>query len=304
MLIIPKEVTIFRFPEHSADIGDLPPNELAKMNVLADEITTGFVDGKTPIVAFVIIGHADRDPQGPDFEMQVSVRRAEAAKTWLVQEAKARVQRRGGNPADVDTAEFSLFGQGASALFTQEETFPEREMNRRVVVKYAAVELDPLADAVGFVPNLARARLLISLQPQTEATARIICALDKLTLPATDDTYFSWGTLEQVSGGLNGLTNDQILALARSIILSLRRHIANSQLYGVPNPFGHPFAPDDIVVQNLLSWESEVRRTKNKLIERIAIEGAAAGQVHRSVARYIARNQENPNSILSCFRGT
>jgi outer membrane protein OmpA-like peptidoglycan-associated protein len=302
MRVVPKEVTVFRFPQHSAEINALPPEEKAKMDALATEIADSFTRGKVPIVAFFIIGHADRDQRGRDFEMQVSVKRAEAAQAWLVAQAKARVQQRGGNPAEVDMADFSLNAQGASNLYTQATTLPEREMNRRVVVKYATLEPDPLTDALGFAPNLARARLLITTQPQTDATRRVICALDKLANPATDDTYFEWGSLRQVAGGLGGLTDEQVLALARSIIMSLRRHIANNNNYGVPNIFGVPYAPDDIVVQNLLNWEQNVRHTKNMLV---AAHGQApVGKIHQSVGRYIARNEDNPNSILSCFKGT
>jgi hypothetical protein len=272
------------------------------MDALATEIVDSFTRGKVPIVAFFIIGHADRDQRGQDFEMQVSVRRAEAAQTWLVAQAKARVQQHGGNPAELDMVEFSLNAQGASSLYTQATTLPEREMNRRVVVKYATIEPDLLTDAIGFAPNLARARLLITTQPQTDATRRVICALDKLANPATDDTYFEWGSLQQASGGLGGLTDEQALAVARSIIMSLRRHIANNNNYGVPNIFGMPYAPDDIVVKNLLAWEQSVRHTKNMLV---AAHGRAPiGQIHRSVAIYIARNEDNPNSIMSCFKGT
>jgi outer membrane protein OmpA-like peptidoglycan-associated protein len=157
MRLIPKQVTVFHFPRHSAEIDGLPQEEKAKMNVLAAEIADGLVLGKSPILAFIIIGHADRDPQGTDFEMQVSIKRAEVAQAWLMQEARALVQQRGGDTSELNLVEFSLFGYGASDPYTQDPTFPAREMNRRIVIKYAAVELDPLPDAIGYAPNLARA---------------------------------------------------------------------------------------------------------------------------------------------------
>ena len=314
MRVIPRQVTVFRFPEHNDQIQTLmPAEERMKMEHLANEIANSLLLPRAPIVAFVIVGHTDPDPQGAEFEMQVSVQRAEVARSWLVHAAKGLVERQGGDGAEVDMVEFSLFGRGACNLFTEDTTFPGREKNRRVVVKYAAVELDPLTDAAGFAPNLARARQLIERQPQTDATRRVICALDKLANPETDDTYFEWSSLEQVGGGLGGLSHDEILGIARNVILSLRRHIADNNLYGVPNHLGVPFAPDDRVVSNLLGWEQSMRHTKSKLVETIAMP--APGQVHKSVARFIARNEDNPilaihsggyaeNSILSCFKNT
>ncbi|WP_045520488.1 hypothetical protein [Neobacillus niacini] len=159
--------------------------------------------------------------------------------------------------------------------------------------------MDPLTDALTYAPNLARFLPLVQLHinEDPERMRRIQCALTKLTNPGTDDTYFQRGSLSQISGGLKGLTDEQILTIARNIMHSLRRDIANNN----PNGF---LVPNDVVIQNLLRWEENVRHTKNKLVERIAVEGAAAGQVHKSVARYISRNEDNANSILSCFKGT
>ncbi|MDD9264913.1 hypothetical protein, partial [Bacillus toyonensis] len=297
MKVTTKEITVFRFPQHSSDIDWLPPEEKAKMDALAKEIADSFILGNSPIVAFVIAGHADRDPQGADFEMKVSVTRAEAAQKWLVNKAKELVRQRGGDPSEVDTAEFSLFGYGASNLYTTATTFPEREKNRRIVVKYASVELDPLSDAIGYAPNLARLVTLVQLHlnDNPERMGRIQCALAKLANPATDDTYFDWGSLSQYPGGLKDLTDEQILGVARAIIKSLRRHIANNNLYGLQ-------VPDDIVIQNILKWEENVRDVKDKLVKQHGIPGI--GQIHKNVGRYIARNQDNTNSILSCFKNT
>lgn len=299
MKVTKKEITVFRFPQHSSDIDLLPLEEKVKMDALAKEIADSFILGNSPIVAFVIAGHADRDPQGADFEMRVSIARAEAAQTWLVNKAKELVRQRGGNPSEVDAAEFSLFGYGASNLYTGATTLPERELNRRIVVKYAAVEIDPLQDAFSYAPNLARLVPLVQLHLNDDLIrmGRIQCALTKLANPGTDDTYFEWGTLSQIAGGLKNLSDEQILNIARSTIHSLRRDIANNNLFGIQ-------VPDNIVIQNLLQWEESVRHCKNKLIERIALEGAAAGQFHKSVARYISRNENNPNSILSCFKNS
>lgn len=294
-----KEVTVFRFPQHSAEIDALPAAEEAKMEELAHQIADSFLTGNNPIVAFTVIGHADRDARGTDFENSVSINRAEAAKAWLVQHAKTLVQQGGGDPTDIDLAEFSLFGQGTSALYTQDPTFPAREMNRRVVIKYAAVEIDPTLNQVGFAANLARARLLIGQQPQTDETRRVICALDKIVNPAVDDTFFEWGSLRQIAGGLGGLSDEQVLAAARSVIKSLRQDIANNNLYGVPNIFGLPSVPDDIVVANLRNWEGVVRDCETQLIRQMGI--APTGEVHKSVAKFIARKKRDPMSILSCF---
>ncbi|MCL7749559.1 hypothetical protein [Halalkalibacter alkaliphilus] len=297
MKVTTKEITVFRFPQHSSDIDRLPLQEKAKMDALAKEIADSFILGKSPIVAFVIAGHADRDRRGADFEMQVSVARAEAAQNWLVNKAKELVRQRGGDPAEVDAAEFSLFGYGASDLYTTATTLPEREMNRRIVVKYAAVEMDPPLDAIGYAPNLARAVSLVQLHinRNPERMRRIQCALTKLANPGTDDTYFEWGSLRQYPGDLKGLTHEQILGIARNIIHSLRRDIANNNQYGI-------LVPDDLVIQNLLKWEENVRIVKKELIRQHGIPGM--GNIHKSVGRYIARNENNPNSILSCFKGT
>lgn len=293
MGVTAKEVTVFRFPQYSVQIDQLPSEELAKMEALAGEIAGGLVVGTAPILALLIVGHADHDAKGPDFEMQVSVDRAEGARSWLSDHAKAQVQLRGGDPSDIDLIEFSLFGYGASDLYTQSTTFPEREMNRRIVVKYASVDVGNLFP-LG-VPNLVRAGALIRAQPQDDKTARIICALDKLIDATVDDTYFEWGSLSQVAGGLAGLSDDQVLAIAQSIFHSLRADIDNNNNYG-------PIVPDDIVVANLLQWELNVRNVKEELLQRIQIDGDAAGQVHLSAARYIARSQDNPKHILSCFK--
>lgn len=281
-----------------SEIDSLPSEEKGKMDELAEEIANSFVQGTSPIMAYMIVGHADKDPRGADFEMHVSVARAEAAQTWLIKQAKVLVQQRGGNPSEVDNAEFSLFGYGSSNLYTRDMTFPAREKNRRIVIKYAAVEMDPLLDAIGYGPNLARAIALTNLQPTDERIDRIRCVLAKLADPSTDDTYFEWGSLRQIAGGLRGLTDEQVLVIARNIIKTLRHDIANNNLYGFPS------VPDNIVIQNLIQWDENVRNTKNQLVARIAVEGATAGQVQKSVARFIAKNENNPKSILSCFKNS
>ena len=297
MKVTTKEITVFRFPQHSSEIDRLPSAEKAKMDALANEIADSFILGKSPIVAFIIVGHADQDQQGADFEMRVSIARAEAAQKWLVNKAKEIVRQRGGNPSEVDSAEFSIFGYGASDLYTNATTLPEREMNRRVVIKYASVEMDPLTDAISYGPNLGRVMLLVQghLHVEPERMRRIQCALTKLMNPTTDDTYFEWGSLSQYPGGLGGLTEDQVLSVARDIIKSLRRHIANNNLYGFQ-------VADEQVIANILKWEENVRDVKVKLVRQHGIPGI--GQIHKSVGRYISRNEDNANSILSCFKNT
>lgn len=296
MKVTLKEVTVFQFPRYSSEIDSLPVEEKGKMERLASEIANSFLHGSSPIVAYMIVGHADRDAQGANVEMQVSVARAESAKAWLVNRAKMIVQQQGGDASEVDSAEFSLFGYGASSLYTQATTFPERLMNRRVVIKYAAVEHEFMNVVGGFIPNLTRLSTLFALQPSTPEVLRIRCVLAKLTNPTADDTYFEWGSLSQIAGGLNGLTDQQILAVAQSIIKSLRKDIANNNLYGFP------FVTDDLVIQNMKQWEANIRHTKKELV---AMHGRAPiGQVHRSVSRYITKNEDNLNHILNCFKNT
>ncbi|PFI27079.1 hypothetical protein COI53_25615 [Bacillus thuringiensis] len=292
MKVIPKEITVFNFPQYGSEINALPPEEKLKMDTLALEFANSFLYGTTPILAFIIIGHADQDAQGADFEMQVSIARAESAQTWLVQQAKNLVQQGGGDPLEVDFVEFSLSGYGASNLYTQDSTFPARLMNRRVVIKYAGVELNPIPEA-GFIPNLTRATILINQQPDSDEIKRIRCVLSKLVNPIIDDTYFIWEEMQHYRS-LDGKTDEQILLIARELFHSLRSEIANNAHYG-------PDVPDDLIVNGLIQWDFYMNTTINTLYKRLNHDQSVTGKLHESIARFIGRNMQNPNSIWNCY---
>lgn len=293
MKIIPKEVTVFNFPQYSTEIDALPPNEKLKMDTLALEFANSFLHGNAPILAFIIVGHADRDAHGADFEMKVSITRAESAQKWLVQKTKTLVQKGGGDPSEVDFVEFSLFGYGASNLYTQDPTFPARLKNRRVVIKYAAVELDPIPQG-GFIPNLTRATILITQQPVSPEITRIRCALTNLANPVIDDTYYIWNEMRHYPS-LDGKTADQIVLITRELTHSLRAEIAKNANYG-------PNVPDDIIVNGLIQWDHFMNDTINTLYRRLIHDQSTFGKHHESIGRSIGRNMNNPNSIWNCYR--
>ena len=80
----PVRMVIHNFPKYTKDLNALPIVENIKLAVVADFIAGSFAPGSQPIVGVRLVGHADTDfQQGPKFEQQISVERAEIMKARL-----------------------------------------------------------------------------------------------------------------------------------------------------------------------------------------------------------------------------
>jgi outer membrane protein OmpA-like peptidoglycan-associated protein len=78
-------VNVGSFSSHRTHVSDLPASERAKLDRVVERVLAGFRGAMHPIVGLLVVGHADQDPKGADFENKVSLERAEHVRDALAQ---------------------------------------------------------------------------------------------------------------------------------------------------------------------------------------------------------------------------
>ena len=83
----PARRSVSGFPAHAETVASLPLIEQIDLRMMAEWAIDTHEFAGFPVIKIICIGHADRDFQrGKDFEQQISLRRANAAKTFFVNE--------------------------------------------------------------------------------------------------------------------------------------------------------------------------------------------------------------------------
>lgn len=85
----PARRSVSGFPAHTQTVASLPLLEQIDLRMMAEWAIDTHEFAGFPVIKITCIGHADRDFQrGKDFEQQISTRRAEAVKTFFVNEIR------------------------------------------------------------------------------------------------------------------------------------------------------------------------------------------------------------------------
>jgi hypothetical protein len=177
----------------------LPLSEREKINRLADVVVTSFSkQGCIPLGQITVVGHADKDQRGPQFELRVSEERATTVSAALAKAIMALWrQRRMGKFARGAVA-FSKRGVGATVPDrSNRPVVRDRTQNRRV-----EVTITPRGTAVPppdtFEIRIRRLRALLRSRtvdpdPRGKRTPRARCVMEKVQNP-TFNAVFVNGT--------------------------------------------------------------------------------------------------------------
>lgn len=125
--------TIYGWGQYIDDVDLLPPLERQKISDTADLVVSSFaVTGCVPLGQIEVIGHADHDRHGKEFEHKVSEERARSVGASLSTAIIDRWKRRHMGPFRKGAIAFSIVGVRATEPDAQGAAI--RERNRRVVV--------------------------------------------------------------------------------------------------------------------------------------------------------------------------
>lgn len=137
-------VTVSGFSRYKTQLGDLPATERRRLDDLADQIAASYTVGKFPIIAALLIGHADQDlSRGHAFEEKVSIERAETVRAALRGMLQKRLATMLSAP-HVDEIFTRAMGLGArNRVVANPGSEAQRAANRRVVI-YVAEAMMPI----------------------------------------------------------------------------------------------------------------------------------------------------------------
>ena len=150
------------FPEYADSVGELPPEQQRIINRLAERIVSSQSEF-TPIVAFVITGHADKDLRENNphrkhgethaqFELRISGARASRAREALLRKIRLLSRGRPARPLLEkllnDPKRTRIVPMGATDLLhPNPQSEADRKLNRRVeIFLVTALVLDPDPD--------------------------------------------------------------------------------------------------------------------------------------------------------------
>lgn len=158
-------VTVSGFSQYKTRLADLPPNEQAKVDAVAERIVAGYRPARLPIVGVLLVGHADQDlSRGAVFEQNISVERAQRTLEGL---CRALTKRADSQLVALRFKEIAMRAVGSGArqrVLLNPLNEAQRASNRRVEIF--------LAEAVA--PNLDLPASDLPSQKALGPTARIV----------------------------------------------------------------------------------------------------------------------------------
>lgn len=124
----PVKDKITNWGQHS---DQLPPGQQSRIDQFADLIVSSFDQSKFPPFREVqIIGHADKDWRGAEFEGKVSFKRAETVEKALTAAVKRIWDERGMGPPPTGGVQWEVQGKGSKQMIAA----PYQPANRRVEI--------------------------------------------------------------------------------------------------------------------------------------------------------------------------
>jgi hypothetical protein len=182
------------FPEYEVRTDKLDGPQRGVIGDIARDIVRRS-NTMTPIVAVLVVGHADQALRKPQvereqFELDVSKKRAEAATTALLDEINR--MKAGGDATVLSRLKTVARGMGSSRRLVQNpKTESEMRMNRRVEIYWATCFVP---DPGGLKERIERAQKLLATRrvvPDSTGTRteRVRCLLKKMLNPKVVDVF-------------------------------------------------------------------------------------------------------------------
>lgn len=280
-------VTISDYPRYGTG---LSPAQTLELRAFAKAIVLALRTGQS--VSVSVVGHADFDAQGRDFEIAVSRDRANAADktlhTLLVEEGA-----NAGLPADkMQSVQTLVFANGtATPVYSNPASEEQRRANRRVDFVTTATAPTPPVTPSAF----ERCKNTIAAGAKPGPTRRLTCMCGKLAQATTRDTTYDFAASRRIPGsaGMPNLSPAEWETAIRSIVLHERREIGQASTDGrSDDDFRRGLvAIDDTIGRNIDNFQSQ------------ATGGAAQGLFDRVVLADITNRMADQNHVYSCYAG-
>jgi hypothetical protein len=283
-------VTFADYPRYGTDVAALPPDVQIRMRAFAAGLVGAVLGGQS--VDVIVIGHADFDAKGRQFEVTVSRERAaggESALEIFFSQAADAVHLSADRRMLV---RFAAIGVG-----TQQPVFPspqneeQRKGNRRVQLVFATTPVPPPDPRATFQSCV---RILSNASPPGPAR-RMTCVCNKLLQlppPFVKDYVYDFQAARQAragAGAMSQFTPEQMRAFYRGFMVFIRQQIANLST-----------ASDADLMIGLVQLDDFIGRN---LTDFIAQAELGAGPFETTVSVDIVRRMQDPNHTYSCYVG-
>ncbi len=278
---------------YSEYANEMNSDQRALITSAALEVVTSFA-GNTPIVAILVVGHADTALRKPlhdrsKFEMDVSIHRAQAA----TRDLKAEIERlgRGKSPEPIKIVKFGdPVGMGATKkLVSNARNESLMKLNRRVEIHFAQCIVPPQ-----WTWRDAALRGEALVKPDTDARKRILCMLDKILRVAdVQDGYFNYQVFKSLFFP-PGSTEQQKRALLTKHISHLEEDLGRRANFGPATE-----VPNDLFIQNLESIDEVITRSMRDF--KFASEQSGTSELVVRAWKVIQISRTEPKSVYNCY---
>ena len=313
--VCPQEVNevIYGWGQYSDNINSLrPSSEKDKIDYLANLVVTSFAaTGCAPLGKIEVVGHADKDFHGENFEKSVSNERAltvaaalSAAiiKLWKERESTLGHFKKGAIAFDPPP-------HGVGATQPDKDGANDRTKNRRVEVKLsprgAPIPPPPPDPDTETAQRVSRCVELLgkrSMPGGPVQTQRVRCMFNKLkSNPNVNDRFVDGDlTIVQIRGKLvNGLQDinrnyGNLTAEEREVFWQRAKPV----ILNVPG-FSQT-ASDDDVIREMDRLDRRILKAIGFIDAHLGINGIASDATKVILNDEISKLQGDPNSIYSC----
>jgi outer membrane protein OmpA-like peptidoglycan-associated protein len=280
--------TIADYPRYGTEVSSLPPFIQTELTAFAATLVAPALGGQK--VDVMVIGHADFDTKGRDFEVEVSRERAASAER-AVEAIFARLA------AALPSEQRSLVHFAAIGVGTQRPVFPspsneeQRKANRRVELVTTSGPASPPDPRATFDKCI---RILANAGPPGPAR-RMTCVCNNFLQqqpPFIKDYAYDFraAVLARAGAGdMSSFTREQMSALYRSFMFFVRPQVAKSAS-GTDADFKNA----------LVAIDDNIGRNLNDFLTQADL---GAGLFERIVSVDIVKRMQDPNHIYSCYAG-
>jgi outer membrane protein OmpA-like peptidoglycan-associated protein len=283
-------VTFNDYPRYGTDVSALPPAVQQGMKNFATGLVGAVIAGQS--VDVTVIGHADFDAQGSDFEIDVSRQRAAGAESAL-----ETFFNQASDVANLSAQSRRLVTFVSIGVGTQRPVVPhplnedDRKANRRVEFVFNTTALpppDPLATFQSCV------RVLATASPAGPAR-RMTCVCNKLLQPSppfVKSYFYDFQAAQQAragAGAMSQFTPEQMTAFYRNFMHFARQEIQKFSGSSDADLRAGLIQIDDVIGRNLNDFLSQAE--------------LGAGPFEHGVSVDIVKSMQDPNHTYSCYAG-
>ena len=241
----------------------------------------------------LVVGHADFDAKGREFELEVSNDRARAARDAIYSAFEAAANQMALSDAKVRLISIEWQGRGTSAaLYGPDQPMSLRIKNRRVEVSWAPVDVIRPSTSV----STARcAQIITAARISPGRKARIACACNMLrdNIRAGDD-YYNFQAFQLALGPRNGRD------LSQEQLNEVFRRAKNHYRSDVDNAHRSQPTDDEAFAAALVQVDFLVIFNVDLFVKQTAV----APQLHdRVIIGDIGKKELDTSHIYSCYRG-